>query len=314
MTDPKTLKKMLEERIGLPCKETRKYTNFYMGGRVKLQLHPNPLGVDLAIPEAAENPPSCKKLKHVDIKSLHGYWGSNKDWLEGNGKRFTKRAAVAFHLPEEMKEEGEGQMYWQDFHKLQRYAIESHDKPPDDPPPKMNGGTKVKRRKKRVDLSGRVFVVDGLNVIRSYSQKSGSVSFEALLSLLLELKKSHASFLCMFDANTYHVLREKESVAAAFLFRRLVDSLPQYFSEVTGGIQADPFILMHADDNDYPIISNDKFTTYDSQYPWILKDANRLIKGKIVGDKIMVPSLGISIPIDKHVELMVDKLIDELKS
>jgi hypothetical protein len=117
---PKTFKELLEARINLPCKETRRYTNFYKGGRVKLQLHPNPLGVDLAIPEADENLPSCNILKKVEIESLSGYSGPNKDWLIGNG-RFTERRAVAFHLPEEMKDNSE-HPGWKEFDMLVEYA------------------------------------------------------------------------------------------------------------------------------------------------------------------------------------------------
>jgi len=223
MTSPKSLKKILEERISLPFKETSKYTNFYKtkSGRVALQLHPNHHGVDLAIPKGDEEIPPCKLLKQVDIKSLHGYWGPNKDWLEGNGKRFTERPAVAFHLPEDMRDKDDSHYYWQDFSTLKRYAL--GDTPPPQSMPMM---------------PKKVFVVDGLNIIRSYSQKSGAVSFEAFLSLLSELMKRAATFFCVFDANTYYVLRDNAGSRVSSLFRRLLDSMQAGAGFKTGVVVA----------------------------------------------------------------------------
>lgn len=91
--------------------------------RVKAQLHPSPDGVDLAIPEADEdeNLPRCEILERIPIQSLHDYSGPEKDWLEGNGKRFTKRPAAAFHIPGEL-ENNPDRLAWQELEALLKYA------------------------------------------------------------------------------------------------------------------------------------------------------------------------------------------------
>ena len=94
--------KLFEER-GFTKKERSRYTNYYIGLKVKAQLHEVKTGgIALAIPEA-NYLTKYENLSVVNnIEDLVGYWGANSDWLEGNLKRFTKEKAKAFLLPEDM--------------------------------------------------------------------------------------------------------------------------------------------------------------------------------------------------------------------
>lgn len=92
----------LFEKEGFTRKERSRYTNFYIGLKVKAQLHEIKTGGSaLAVPEA-DYLSEYENLSSVSIENLVGFWGANSDWLEGNSKRFTKVKAKAFHLPENM--------------------------------------------------------------------------------------------------------------------------------------------------------------------------------------------------------------------
>jgi len=116
----KVLAEKIIEMSGLNLQERSKHTNLRKK-RVKAQLHPNPDGVDLAIPEADENLPGCQILKEIPIQSLHDYSGPEKDWLEGNGKIFTNRPAAAFHIPGEIENDAEHPA-WKEVEDLLEYA------------------------------------------------------------------------------------------------------------------------------------------------------------------------------------------------
>jgi len=180
------------------------------------------------------------------------------------------------------------------------------------------------RRRKKVEpkvepknnehIKGKMFLIDGLNICFAYSQTEGKVSFEALLSMLQHIRKCGGSFKCMFDANTYYQLRDKGSPKTENFYKKLLHALPNYFFEATGGTPADDFILMDADKNRYPIITNDRFLDYAKKYPWIREEQERLIKGKLIGEDIMIPHLDINIPLRKDLEKMVDELIADLSA
>jgi len=67
---------------------------------------------------------------------------------------------------------------------------------------------------------------------------------------------------------------------------------------------------MDADKNRYPIITNDRFVYYAKKYPWIREEQERLIKGKLIGEDIMIPHLDINIPLRKDLEKMADEFAD----
>jgi nitrogen fixation protein len=119
----KDLAERIIKKSNLNLQERDKYINL-RNKRVKAQLHPSSNGVDLAIREADgdENLPKCKFLKPVSIENLNGYWGANKDWLEGNGKRFTNQPAAAFHIPGEIENDAEYPAAWKEVEVLLEYA------------------------------------------------------------------------------------------------------------------------------------------------------------------------------------------------
>jgi hypothetical protein len=112
------------QRFGYAAKAKSRYTNLYKGTKVFAQIHPNPDGVDVAIKEAEGNTdmPKCDVLQPVSIDSLHGYWRANKDWLVGNGQRYTNQRAVAFHVPSELGNDSQ-HPGWSELERLLKYAF-----------------------------------------------------------------------------------------------------------------------------------------------------------------------------------------------
>lgn len=93
---------ILFEREGFTRKEKSRYTNFYMGSRVRAQLHKAKTGsFSLVIPED-DYLPQFEHLPIICLEDLSGFWGANKDWLLGNSKRFTHKPAKAYLLPDDM--------------------------------------------------------------------------------------------------------------------------------------------------------------------------------------------------------------------
>lgn len=150
----------------------------------------------------------------------------------------------------------------------------------------------------------RPYIIDGLNVCRYRRTKP---SLRPLLTLVLELVHRDSRFICLFDAVTRYRLPESEREQ----YDILLDRLPDYFVEITGGIEADDFILLQADSTGSDVVSNDRYRKYFSQYPW-LQAGERLIKGSIVGQALLLPGLGISVPLHRGVEAMIGQLAARL--
>jgi hypothetical protein len=157
-----------------------------------------------------------------------------------------------------------------------------------------------------------LFLIDGLNVCRAYPQENRKASFEALLSIIIEITNRGASFMCIFDANTSFILRDEGSPGTEEIYNNLRQSLPKHFCEATGRTRADDYILMQSDQSGNPIISNNKFISYIDRYGWIQHETARLIKGKIMGNKVMIPDLNLNIPVRKDMAKMVNELIETL--
>ena len=99
------------------------YVDLSLNRRAHAQLHEYNGGVAIAVREADERCPRCEALERVRIEALSGYYGSNKSWLEGNGKRYTHRPAVAFLVPEELTD-NQNHPGWRDVDELLNYARE----------------------------------------------------------------------------------------------------------------------------------------------------------------------------------------------
>lgn len=135
-TDRKTLLERIKNRVRVKTVDRLRYVNLYARTRVFAQLHepsdrlgPSYDGVCIAIPEAAsdENRPELETLTAVAIDELSGYWKANKDWLKGNGHRFTQYPAVAFHVPLELAKDA-GHPAWSEVDRLLEYAFEKIDR------------------------------------------------------------------------------------------------------------------------------------------------------------------------------------------
>ena len=164
---------------------------------------------------------------------------------------------------------------------------------------------------KRLTLSDKLFLVDGLNVCCTYSDRNIEVSLESLLTLLLDIRWLGGSFTCLFDANAYFKLRDKGAHRSHILFNKLIDRFPNQFCKVPSGKQADDFILLRAHNGGYSIISNDRFRNYADKYPWI-RNGERLIKGCVVSGHLMVPDLDIDIPIRADLDTMFKEIEEDL--
>jgi len=142
------------------------------------------------------------------------------------------------------------------------------------------------------------YIVDGLNVCKWQELKT---SLPILLTLLLELYKKGDTFTCIFDAVTPHRLREEGLADDLPVYQELKTAFSEYFTEVTGGIEADDIVLSIAHSSNSDVISNDRFrkNKYTDRYPWLESDPKRLIKGCVVSGNLIVSELSINVPVDK---------------
>ena len=69
---------------------------------------------------------------------------------------------------------------------------------------------------------------------------------------------------------------------------------------------------MESDQSGNPVISNDKFISYIDKYGWIRDETERLIKGRIMRNKVMIPDLNLNIPVRGDMTKMVNELIGSL--
>jgi hypothetical protein len=194
---------------------------------------------------------------------------------------------------------------------LPKGGAKTDDEEPPLPPPK--GGAKTDDEEPPPNTPDQpiagVYIIDGLNVTRSFHYDSG-FRLETLLTLCLAIGDAGASFLCIFDASGRSVAKEAKTPMA--LFEKLIDRCNGCFSEVTGGIQADEFILLRADTGGFKVISNDRFNkpqdNHFERYPWV-NDPHRLIKGRVMNRRLLVPALRIDTPILHDIYGAVDRLI-----
>jgi hypothetical protein len=152
---------------------------------------------------------------------------------------------------------------------------------------------------------------DGLNIIRSYSRRKGYVSFEALLTILVEIRRRGGSFICIFDANTWYELGKKGKSGSDASYAKLRERFPDEFVEVPGRNRADEYILLQAEKNGRLIISNDRFKDYRTEYLWLNSEEQCLFKGTIIRGDIEMPDLKISLPVRKDIARMTEELISQ---
>jgi Zc3h12a-like Ribonuclease NYN domain len=153
-------------------------------------------------------------------------------------------------------------------------------------------------------------LIDGSNVMRSY--RDGQVSLDVLLTIALMLVQKGISFFCIFDANARYVIREGDSPEDEEVYAKLLTRLQSHFAEATGGVPADEFLLLRADKRHCSILTNDRFRNadkgYTNRFPWVETASERLLKGKVMGDAILIPSLGIDVPPRTNIAELFDEL------
>jgi hypothetical protein len=118
------------------------------------------------------------------------------------------------------------------------------------------------------------------------------------------------SFFCIFDAVTRFKL-EKRSKGERGIYEHLLWRYSHYFGEVTGGTNADDFLLPHANESGNPIITNDKFKQYERKYRWLETEPQKLLKGGMMGGFLTIPKLGIHLKVSFNLKDTADEFEEQ---
>ena len=160
-------------------------------------------------------------------------------------------------------------------------------------------------------LTSGAYIVDGLNIARSYLHNQPA-SLSVLLSLLLAIRERGWSFLCVFDATAPHVFREQIGPDAESAYRTLVHDYRDWFVQVPARTAADDYILDHSHSTGMPTISNDQFKQYWSRYPWIETEPERRVPGMVIAGHIKIVQLGITVPIRTDLSILMREIHESL--
>lgn len=152
------------------------------------------------------------------------------------------------------------------------------------------------------------YYLDGNNIC--FWKDSNTFSLTTLLNLLLELKRLGHDYVCFFDANVLHLVKDnKEKNIVA----NLLNNKSKYRTS-PGGQRADEYIVMAAHNTNFSIISNDWYRTLVGTYPWLGKNSTpqRLFKGSVFpeinGDYLMIPDLKINKLIESNIQILENEL------
>jgi hypothetical protein len=150
-------------------------------------------------------------------------------------------------------------------------------------------------------------VIDGSNVCRCQNSRP---SVAVLLSLTLELCKRSWGFISLFDAS----IRSTLSVRDLFVYRQLQRSYPDFFSEITGGIEADKFILLYADKLNASVISNDLYRKYQKDYEWLTSNPERLIKFHVMARNLTIPEWSMILAVNRNSSDLLEEMSVVIKN
>ena len=138
-----------------------------------------------------------------------------------------------------------------------------------------------------------MYILDGNNIFHWDKNRNG-ISLNIVTSITNYLRAAGKEFMVFFDANASHCFTSKGDKA---LYDELLQKYPDNFVQVPGGVKADDFLLMAANQYKHSIvISNDRYREYQNKYAWVV-DSQRLAHGMVLKDKICMPSLNMTIPI-----------------
>lgn len=160
------------------------------------------------------------------------------------------------------------------------------------------------------------YIIDGTNICclgTPKGKEKDNAKLDVLLILLIEILKNGDSFYCFFDASFRHWKKIKNKKMQE-IYNKLLKNT-KYFSEVTGGMMADDAIIARADYTKGKIISNDRYKPYWEKYTWLNQDeTSRLIKSNLSGEILSVPSLNITVALQKDIQTYADELFTLLRT
>lgn len=157
-----------------------------------------------------------------------------------------------------------------------------------------------------------LLVLDGLNIARWHPDRNADLSI--VVAVCRSLQLASRGYFCCFDASARHALAE-----ARKYYDRLLAQMPDCFGSAPGGSQADEFVLQIAHQEEGVVLSQDLFKEYRATFPWIAdpnepsnvsRTSGRVVRGAVMRGQVVVPSLGLSLPVPPVSELA--RYVDEL--
>lgn len=139
-----------------------------------------------------------------------------------------------------------------------------------------------------------MFVIDGTNLLRATGDNL-RCGMAVLLAVALEAIQHADDVLCIFDANTRHIVKVNREVEEIYL--HLLRRHGHHFVECTGGTRADDIILAEADYSDAVVISNDRFRDFATTYSWI-GNPERTLRCNRVRDHIYLGTWRRTLPVN----------------
>lgn len=134
-------------------------------------------------------------------------------------------------------------------------------------------------------------IIDALNLARA----ENIVDFKRITALSGFLRNCGLKFIFVFDANARYVYEASGRVNNQSLLSN-IGLNPEEAIVVPTGTRADEFILQLAARDGSVVVSNDRFSGYESQFPWILEEG-RLSKFVIHINSLIIPSLNVDVVI-----------------
>ena len=110
--------------------------------------------------------------------------------------------------------------------------------------------------------TGRPIVVDGANVAYAEQSGEGQPKVSNLVAVRRALKERGYDPIIIIDASLIHDVDDPEQLEG------LLDEDPD-LQQAPSETDADYFVLETADRLDAEVISNDGYTRYQDEYPWI---------------------------------------------
>ena len=141
-----------------------------------------------------------------------------------------------------------------------------------------------KRRGRKPSKSMVSVIVDGSNVMHW----GGEPSLKVLCAVIASLKTKGFVPYVIFDANVGYKLRDRYLDDAPMA--KLIGLPASQVLVVEKGVAADAWILQGAEEQGFPVVTNDRFRDSKGQYPLIGKKG-RIIRGNYAGGNVVWKSI-----------------------